>query len=207
ALEDTEVARAASSFERARGLYARARNYALRGLDVSHPGFAAALEKNPRSAAAQAKREEVPLLYWGAVATAAWIGLSKDNPAVGQLPQMEALIDRALALDEAWDAGAIHTFLITYEGSRAPRSRDPVPAARQHFKRAVTLSQGQQAAPYVALAESIAVSTQDRAQFEQLLKKALAIDPNARPEWRLANVIMQRRARWLLSRTDQLFGE
>ena len=33
----------------------------------------------------------------------------------------------------------------------------------------------------------------------------LAIDVDARPEWRLANLIMQRRARWLLSREDDLF--
>jgi hypothetical protein len=38
-----------------------------------------------------------------------------------------------------------------------------------------------------------------------LLKQALAIDPNAKPEWRLANLVMQRRAKWLLSRIDQLF--
>jgi hypothetical protein len=38
-----------------------------------------------------------------------------------------------------------------------------------------------------------------------LLKKALAVDPDARPEWRLMNLVMQRRARWLLSREDELF--
>ena len=38
-----------------------------------------------------------------------------------------------------------------------------------------------------------------------LLKRALAINPDAKPECRLVNLIMQRRARWLLSRTDQLF--
>jgi predicted anti-sigma-YlaC factor YlaD len=53
----------------------------------------------------------------------------------------------------------------------------------------------------------VAVSQQDRAEFESLLNRALTIDPDARPEWRLANLIMQRRARWLLSRVDQLFAE
>ena len=38
-----------------------------------------------------------------------------------------------------------------------------------------------------------------------LLEKALAIDPDARPDERLANLIAQRRARWLLSHTDELF--
>jgi len=38
-----------------------------------------------------------------------------------------------------------------------------------------------------------------------LLQQALAINPDVKPEWRLANLVMQRRAKWLLSRTDQLF--
>ncbi len=207
-LEDTDVAAATHGFERSRNLYARARDYGIRALESAHPGISLMLDKNPRAALVQSSRSDVPILYWTAVASAGWISLSKDNPsAVAQLPVVEALIDRALALDEAWDAGVIHTFLISYEGSRAQRGADPVKAARMHFQRAVELSNGQQASPYVALAESVAISAQNRAQFEQLLKQALAIDVDARPQWRLANVVMQRRARWLLSRTDQLFAQ
>jgi predicted anti-sigma-YlaC factor YlaD len=57
------------------------------------------------------------------------------------------------------------------------------------------------------LAETVSVQKQDRAEFQSLLKQALAIDPDARPEWRLENLLMQRRARWLLGRTDELFVE
>ena len=57
----------------------------------------------------------------------------------------------------------------------------------------------------MALAEAVSVSNQDREEFESLLKKALAVNPDARPEWRLSNIVMQRRARWLLSREDELF--
>jgi hypothetical protein len=35
---------------------------------------------------------------------------------------------------------------------------------------------------------------------------ALALDVDRRPELRLANLIAQKRARFLLSRVDQLFG-
>jgi hypothetical protein len=57
----------------------------------------------------------------------------------------------------------------------------------------------------VALATTVSVSKQDSEEFESLLKKALAVDPNARPEWRLTNIVMQRRATWLLAREDELF--
>ena len=40
-----------------------------------------------------------------------------------------------------------------------------------------------------------------------LLRKALAIDPDAVPELRLANTVSQRRAAWLLARADELFLE
>lgn len=208
ALEDTDLTRATQRLERARRLYARGWGYALRGLDVAHPQMTAALQADPKQAVRGTAKEDVPLLYWSAAATGAWIGLSKDNPAaVARVPVVEALIDRALELDEAWDAGAIHVFLISYELNRVHHSGDPVARARAHFERAVTLSHGQQAAPFLALAESVAVSIQDRAEFERLLGQALAVDVDAHPEWRLANIVMQRRARWLLSRTDQLFAE
>ena len=79
--------------------------------------------------------------------------------------------------------------------------------ARRHLERAVTLSGGKRAAPYVSFAETVSVGAQDRAEFGELLKKALAVDPDAVPELRLANTVAQRRAAWLLARADELFLE
>ena len=49
------------------------------------------------------------------------------------------------------------------------------------------------------------MAKQDAKEFKSLLERALAIDVNARPEWRLVNTVMQHRARWLLSRMEDLF--
>ena len=76
---------------------------------------------------------------------------------------------------------------------------------REHFNRQVELTGGLLASPYISLAETVSVSKQDRGEFESLLKRALAIDPATKPGWRLTNIVMQRRARWLLSREDDLF--
>jgi predicted anti-sigma-YlaC factor YlaD len=203
---DRDVAAAASLRLRARRLYLRARDYGLRGLEVEHRGFQSALNRNPREAVRRARPKDVPLLYWTAVSWSAAIGVAKDHPdLIADLPQVDALIDRALELDESYDYGAIHSFLVTYEMSRRGGAGDPAARAQRHFDRALALTGGQQAAPLVALAESVAVQRQDEAQFKSLLDRALAVDPDARPEWRLANLIMQQRARWLLSRTDELF--
>jgi len=205
-LEDKDVNGAAELRTRARKLYLRGRNYGLRGLEVPHPGFGKRLQSDPKAAAAIATAKDVPLLYWTVVSWAAAISVSKDNPElIADLPKVEALIDRVLILDEAFDHGAVHTFLITYEMGRRGGEGDPAARARQHFQRALQLSGGEMAGPFVAFAEAVSVQRQDQTQFKSLLEKALAINPDSKPEWRLANLIMQRRARWLLGRADELF--
>ena len=89
--------------------------------------------------------------------------------------------------------------------SRPGAEGKPEERARRHFERAMELSGGQMAGPLVALAESVSVKQQDVTGFKELLGRALAINVDAKPEWRLVNLVMQRRARWLLSRTDELF--
>ena len=133
--------------------------------------------------------------------------MSRENPdLLADQPVAEALIDRAFQLDPDFDSGAIHGFLISYEPARQGRTADAAERSREHFDRQVALTHGQLAAPFVSLAEAVTVHVQDRREFERLLTCALAVDPDQRPEWRLQNLIVQRRARWLLSRADDLFS-
>lgn len=204
-LEDTDLAAATALRHRARRLYLRARGYGLRALEVHHAGFEQALGKNPKAAVQVAKAGDVPLLYWTAAAWGAAIAISKDDPAlVSDQVIVEALLDRALALDEDYEHGAIHGVLIGYEMARQGVVGDPTLRSRKHFDRAMELSKGKLASPLVSLAEAVAVEQQNRKEFEALLQRALAIDADAAPEWRLQNLIAQRRARWLLGRADDL---
>jgi len=205
-LEPLNLAASAETRDRARRLYLRGRDYGLRGLETKHRNFTQALRADPKAAVRVATLKDVPLLYWTAAAWGAAIAISKEQPElVADMPQMEALIDRALELDESFDFGSIHSFLISYEPSRPASTGDPYLRSRKHFERVVALTNGQLAGPYVSLAEAVSVAKQDRKEFESLLKQALAVNPDARPEWRLNNLIFQKRARWLLTRTDDLF--
>ena len=205
-IEDENLATAIEYRTRARKLYLRARNYGLRGLEVKHPDFESKLYDNPKSAVRLIMEDDLPLLYWTAVSWAASISISKNDPhLIADLPLVEALIDRALELDEDFEDGSIHTFLIVFELSRQGVEGDPIARSRKQFERAMELSGGQQAGPLVSFAESVSVKEQNIIEFRSLLNRALAIDPDAKPEWRLANLVMQRRARWLLSRADELF--
>lgn len=205
-IEDADLARSRELQERARRLYHRAHVYGLRGLEVRHAGFRECFDDDPHTALADTRAEDVPLLYWTAASWGLELALSKDDPeALLGLPQVEALIDRALALDESWNEGAIHTFLVTYESSRPGGQREWMDRARTHFERAVALSHGTLAAPYVAFAEAVPLKQQDQRAFEDLLGRALAIDLAKNAEARLENEIARARARWLLSRESELF--
>ena len=204
--EPQDFERAKAMYLRARNLFLRARNYGLRSLNTEHSDFSTELNKDPILAVKQTRKEDVPLLYWTAASWGMAITLSKDEPdLIVDQPVMEALIDRALELDESFGEGAIHTFLITYEPARQGGEGNPLERARRHFERAMELSGGFQAGPLVAMAESVCVPERNPEEFKSLLEKALAINVDTKPEYRLVNLIYQRRARWLLSRIDELF--
>lgn len=207
-VETSDVNKSAAMRDRARNLYLRARDFGLHGLDVKHRGFSALLRTSPSQAVRATTIKDIPLLYWTAASWGAAISISKDHPElVADQLQVQALIDRAYELDPDYSYGAIDQFLITYEGARQGIKGDFSERCKLHFDRSVKLTKGQMAAPYVAYAESVSIQRQNRAEFESLLKQALAINPNARIEWRLSNIVMQRRAMWLLSREDDLFLE
>jgi predicted anti-sigma-YlaC factor YlaD len=209
-LEDTNKVAATALRARAAKLYLRARNYGLRGIEVKHPGFGERLKANPTQAAKELKKSEAPLMYWTAISWGAALSASHDFAMLPEVPRFEALIDRVMELDEAYDQGTVHTFLITYEMSRL-NGKGGLPAraarAKEHFDRAIALGGGHQAGPLVAYAENVLVAQKNKIEFQNLLRQALHVDINASPENRELNLTMQRRARWLLSRTDKQFPE
>ncbi len=207
-LEAKDLARATELRARAKRLYRRALGYGLRGLEVRHNDFPERLRKDAASSLAEMRKRDVPLLYWTAVAWGAAISLSKEDAELtADQGLVEAIARRALALDETFDAGAIHDFFIAWEGGRPPSAGGSPERARMHLDRAMAICGGRRAAPLVSYAESVLVASQDRAAFEETLKKALEIDPDQTIQYRLANLVAQKRARWLLSRADELFLE
>jgi len=187
---------------RARQLYLRARDYCLRDLEVAYPGLRARLVTDPAGAVGVVKAEDVPALYWTGASWGAAIALGLDRPdLIADLPAARAFLDRALALDEAWGDGAVHEAFISLEAlpEAMGGSRE---RAREHFARAEALSKGTSAGAYVTLATSVSVAEQNRTEFEALLHKALAVDPDEAPSHRLATLIAQKRARFLLDNVD-----
>jgi predicted anti-sigma-YlaC factor YlaD len=205
-LRQTDLARSRELRARAKKLYLRGRDYGLRGLATHRRDFVQALDADPRAAVADLTAADVPLLYWTAAAWVAAVTADKtDVLLISDLPKVDAMVERALALDETFDHGALPALMIAYETVRQGVEGDPYVRAEQRFRRALELSEGKLAGPYIDMAESVCIPTENRERFVQLLGAALAIDPDAAPESRLANVIMQDRARWLNAHVDDYF--
>jgi len=202
---ETDIEKSRETVARAKRLYLRAVGYGLRGLDRDAPGLSAALEKDPKAAAAKAGRDQVPLLYWTAAALGLAISANKGNAEmIARLPEIDALLARGLELDESWDGGQLHEFAITFATANPAAVPDPK-ALQAHYDRALALSQGKRASLFVTWAESVSIQRQNRPEFKAMLERALAVDIEASPNMRLSNQIALRRAHWLLDRTDKLF--
>lgn len=204
ALESTDYEASERLKARARRLYLRGRDYCMRRVELKRPGLRAALSADPATALGSAKYD-VEEIYWLGASWGSAIAVGVDQPdLVADFPVVRTLMEKALAIDEDYADGAIHEVFITLDGM-SPTMGGDAARARKHFERAVELSKGKSASAYVAMAASVAQPAQNREEFDQLLDKALAIDPDDVPDIRLATIIAQQRARILQSRVDELF--
>lgn len=189
--------------QRAAKLYQRAQQHALRALEEQKPGFAAALASQQAKDWPKLRKEQAGLAYWAAASWGGRISLSKDEPdVVADLPLAIRLAEQAWAADPDWGDGALTGLLGSFEAGRAGGSMQ---RALGYFDQSIAQSAGRSAGAYLAKAEGYAQPAGDRAMFEQLLQQALAIKDEAGSPLTLQNEVMRRRARWLLSKTDDLF--
>lgn len=191
--------------DRARKMYLRGRDYCLRSLELRYPGIAKRLIDDPDSAVSVLKKKDVPLIYWTGASWGKAVALSLDRPELaGDFPIVQALVRRALALEETYNEGAIHEVMITIESLPEEMGGDPARAAK-HYERALELSKGNSAGAHVSYAMGVLLPNQNKKEFVEMLNKALAVDVDRDPRLRLANVLAQQYAQYLLDHLDDLF--
>ena len=209
-LPDNQYQEQQTQYERAKRLYLRGRDYTLRGLDLRLPGFSAALSTQDalEKELASATKEDVPFLFWAA---AGWMGAYAVNPLDFTLSvtiqRPLAMMARAATLDNSYGDGQIPEFYVSYDAAAPESLGGGLAKAHEAYQEALLLSQGKRPSLFVAYAENIAVREHNEADFKQMLGRALAIDPNVDPANRLATVIAQKRAQWLLDHVDDYFLE
>lgn len=194
--------------DRAAALYQRARDHALVALDragvtqVMLAGGTAALEQ----ALARLDARAVPALFWTASAWGKWIELQLDDPArLAELPRVELLMQRALALDETYYHGGAHVFFGAYYGGRAPMFGGDFARAARHFDRAAALGENRLLLVEVYRARYLLRQMGDRAAFHATLNRVLDAPAGADPDLNLANSLARRQAAELLAHEEELF--
>lgn len=202
AVRYTDRAAAKVIDERTLKMYLRAHGYCARALEVRFKGVTDALLRAPEGALVKAGKQDVELLYWSAASWGLAMSMNPDTLAI-DFPAVRALAERGLALDETWWYGALHELMIVLDSQELLGGSQQ--RAREHFDKAVAMQKGLLPGPYISLAMGVSVARQDRAEFETLMNKALAIDPEAMPTERLTTTLLQRRAKSLLDQADYLF--
>ncbi len=192
---------------RAKKLFLRARDYAIRAIALKYPGFSLDLKEDELAALlAKTTKEDVPYIYYAGLSDmGAFTADSFDMELIVLLPKVVLLISRALELDQTYENGAIAEFFVSYYGSLPRELGGSEEKARQYFTKALELSGGRKAGTYVALASSVSINRQDVAEFKDLLGKALAVDVNLNRAGRLMNIVAQRKAKWLLEHVEDYF--
>ena len=194
--------------ESSRRLYTRAKDYALTALNLNeHLGkcsqlpldeFRACLVENTDA-------KDVPLLYWSAVVWGGWISTHLDDIiAVSQLPRVEALMRRAVALDETYGRGGGLLFLGTYEASRPGGN---LAEARRYFERGLKIGEGRLLMGYVYFASSYAVKARDRKAYHEALEKVIKTPADIAPDLTLVNTIAKNKAQGMLDEENDIFLE
>ena len=186
--------------ERARRLSAKAFAYARRGTCAVDAGLCAAIDGDIgafEAAVAAAPDRQLPAMY---ALAAAWAGQlqanSEDWAAIADLPKVQALLDRVVAVDPGHEQGMAQLYLGVLHSLRPEAIGGQPERGRRHFEAAVEYSGARNLYAKTLMAEYYARLVFDQALHDRLLAEVLAADP-AQAGFTLVNVLAQTRARAL----------
>jgi hypothetical protein len=194
--------------ERAQRLTTRARSYGERALCLREPKlcdvsvgsfdeFARLLQDTDAT--------DLPALYGFGSAWAGWVQAhSSDWGAIAQLPKLQALMERVVALDDDHEEGGAHLYLgVLYTLRPASLGGQPE-LGREHFERAIALSAGRNLMAKVLYAQQYARLVFDQELHDRLLREVIDAPTRARG-FTLSNTLAQSRARVLLAESEEFF--
>jgi fructose-specific component phosphotransferase system IIB-like protein len=202
-VEDTDPDRAAV-------LYAKAKGYGFRALSKKQDFQQAVTGKVDEFVALlkQYKKRHVPSLFWTASAWGKWISLNQDSvEALADMPMLEATIWRILALDDSFYYGSPHLLMAVYMAARPAFIGGSLTKAKEHFDQAFALGDGKFLSAKVLYARYYAIRLGDRVLFEKTLQAVIETPVDEVPELTLANTLAKEKARELLEKVDDYFGE
>lgn len=194
--------------ERATRLSARAFDYARRATCIERPGLCKQLDQpfeGFQAELAKTGRNGVGVLY---ALASAWAGRiqanSSDWQSIADLPKVQALVERVVALDPGYQQGEPYMILGVLATLRPASLGGKPDEGRALFEKALAMSGGRNQMVRVLYAEHYGRLVFDRELHDRLLDEALAADPHA-PGLTLVNVLAQQRAKKLLESGKDYF--
>jgi len=137
-----------------------------------------------------------------------WLGYiqanSDDWSQVASLPQVQAVLERVLQLDETHDHGGAHLYLGAIATLLPPAVGGKPEVARQHFERVLQISKGKHLMAKVEYARRYARLVFDKELHHRLLTEVLATDVHVEG-LTLVNALAQQQAQALLADENDYF--
>jgi len=148
---------------------------------------------------------QVPILFNLGSVWATWLEAnSSDWNAVAQLGKIQVLMERVVQLDEKYELASAHVYIAVLDTLMPAALGGKPEAGKEHFERAITLSNGRNLMAKVLYAERYARLTFNRELHDRLLNEVIAAN-STEPNWTLANTLAQQKARQLLKSADDFF--
>jgi len=212
-MEDLEAGSSAwnTALNRAFDFYERARGLAMKRLQMSHeelPDLVTCTDGALEAALSQLTEEDAGTLFWFSYAWSGMVNQMQDDPFfLLQLPRVETLMNRVLALNEAFFDGGAHLFFGVLKSSAPSSLSDETEASAMHFDRAIELGGAHNLMAKVLKARFLSVAKRDPAMFTAILEEVLETPVDVLPSHTLSNALAKRRAARWLNQKDRFFPE
>ena len=194
--------------DRAKKLTDKALDYALRAMCIRRPdtcSFRQSSFQEFKNTLSTLSVKDVPDLFTLGSAWSAWIQTHREDwDAVAEIPRVEAIMERVVELDDAYQDGAAHLYLGVLATLLPPALGGKPDVGKQHFERALEISKNKNLMVKVLYARHYARLVFDRELHDRLLNAVLKANPDV-PGYTLGNTLAQQQARELLKSGEDYF--
>ena len=186
----------------------KALRYARRAFCAEHPDLCVAGTDfvRYRKLLDSLDEDDLPYLYEYATAWAGSIQAHNNWQSMAELPRVQAMLERVIAIDERYEHGMAHVYLGVMNSQLPPALGGHPEIGRNHFERAIELSKGRNLIAYVEYAQHYARLVFDKKLHDSLLNTVLKADTHVNG-LTLINVIARRQAEKLLAGSKDYFGD
>ena len=205
-LIDVDYSSALDKYKKANIIFKDARDSGISILNDRYSNFN---EWIRRGVELQFTNNDIIDLYWLAAAYGGAISSSRGDPfELIHLPKVGRILRKCIELDPEWNNGAVYSAMMSFTSTRTDISEDLLrDSVDFYFNKAILYSDSLDAGPFLAYAESIHKTYQERKEFEDKLNYVINMKTKSRSRYELPNLIAKNRAEWLLSKTDDYFLE